>query len=292
MAVYKRTYHAYDGPVTSRRGRFLVVSRYCLSELFQSRIFTSSLVFCLTPFIIAAGLIYVLNNPLALATLSVRGTPPISVDNTFFMKYLQFTGWLALFVCAWGAPGLISMDMANNALPLYLSRPLSRAEYVLGKATVVLGLLSAITWVPATFLYLMQAAMAGGGWGWNHIDILGAILAGSLLWTSFLTLVSLAISAYVRWKIIATASIVAIMFVPAAFGEAAMVILRSHWGRLLNIPYLNTLIWYRLFKLPMPFGGRFGNVPVETAWMVFLFVSVLSLYMLHERVRAREVVRG
>jgi hypothetical protein len=39
---------------------------------------------------------------------------------------------LALFLAAFIGPGLISPDLHNNALSLYLARPFSRAEYVLG----------------------------------------------------------------------------------------------------------------------------------------------------------------
>ena len=244
------------------------------------------------PFVVAAALIYVINSPTAQLALRLNGTPPFAIDAAFFMKFLQSMGWLGLFLCAYSTPGLVSMDFANNALPLYLSRPLTRTEYVLGKAAVVMGLLSAITWIPAVLLYLMQAAMAPDAWAWNNLNILGAILAGSLLWIAFLALTALAVSSFVRWRIIATASFVAVMFVPASFGVAMNAILRTRWGLLLNIPYLNTLIWSRLFSQPTPFNNRLGDVPLTTACMVFLFLTVLSIWVLHERVRAREVVRG
>lgn len=292
MAVYKRTYHAYNGPLTPARGRFLVISRYCAREMFNSRIFAGAVVFSYLPFLIFGGLIYVLNSPIAQAALRIQGAPPFAIDNQFFMKFLQGMGYFALFLCAYAAPGLVSMDMANNALPLYLSRPLNRIEYVVGKAAPIVAVLSAVTWVPGVILYLIQASMAGGGWGWKHLDIVGAILAGSALWIAFLTLISLAVSSWVRWRIIATAAIVAFFFVPAAFGTAVTLILRTPWGELLNFPYLNTLIWYRLFGLEAPYWSRFPNVPLPAAWLTFLGLSVLALWMLHERIRAREVVRG
>ena len=292
MAVYKRTYHAYAGPITPQRWRFLVITRFCAREVFRSRIFTGAMVFSYLPFVIAGGLIYLLNSPVAQGLLQLRGAPPFGVDNQFFFRYLQGMCSLGLLLCAYAAPGLVSMDLANNALPLYLSRPLSRTEYVLGKALVVGGVLSAITWIPGTLLYLLQSAMAGNGWAWQHLDILWAIFAGSALWICFLTLLSLATAAWVRWKIIAMAAILAVYFVPAAFGVAMSAILRTRWGLLLNLPYLNTLVWTRLFHQPEPYWGPFGNVPLAAAWVMFLTISGLALLMLHERIRAREVVRG
>ena len=43
MAVHKRAYRPYEGPLTSERWRFLVLPRYGLLELFESRLLT---VFC------------------------------------------------------------------------------------------------------------------------------------------------------------------------------------------------------------------------------------------------------
>lgn len=290
MAVYKRAYHPYTGPLTERRRRFLVVSRYSLHEVFASRVFIVLLVLCFVPFLVTAVTLYVVNSPVAQTAFNLSGAKLFAIDNRFFMGYLQMMGWVGLFLAAWFVPGIISMDLANDALPLYLSRPFSRAEYLLGKATVVIGILSAITWIPAAVLYLMQAALSGNGWGWKNLPILGAIVAGSLLWIAFLALSALAISAWVRWRIIASAAMVAAMFVPAAFGVVANLILGTRWGLLLNFPYLNTLIWHRLFDVPFSFPHR--EIPVAAAWLMFLALAALSLYVLHQRIRAREVVRG
>ena len=46
MAVYKRTYTTYSGPLTPPRTRFLVLPRYSYERLFQSRFLTGFLVAC------------------------------------------------------------------------------------------------------------------------------------------------------------------------------------------------------------------------------------------------------
>ena len=48
-------------------------------------------------------------------------------------------------------------------MPLYLCRPFSRAEYVLGKMSVLVFLLSLITWVPGLILFVIQAQPGGLG---------------------------------------------------------------------------------------------------------------------------------
>ena len=88
----------------------------------------------------------------------------------------------AFFLTLLIGPPLVSRDLTNNALPLYLCRPFSRAEYVVGKMAVLLILLSLITWVPGLLLFLFQAYLEGGGWIAANLWIAGAIFVGSLVW--------------------------------------------------------------------------------------------------------------
>ena len=49
MAVYKRSYHGYDGPQTSEWSRFAIIPRYAYRGLFQSKIMTAFFVLCFVP---------------------------------------------------------------------------------------------------------------------------------------------------------------------------------------------------------------------------------------------------
>jgi ABC-type transport system involved in multi-copper enzyme maturation permease subunit len=73
----------------------------------------------------------------------------LTVDASFFLGVLQMQSWIALILTAWVAPRLISFDLADNALPILLSHPISRFGYVFGKFMAIFASLSAVTWVPA-----------------------------------------------------------------------------------------------------------------------------------------------
>src|SRR6266540_4116539 len=92
----------------------------------------------------------------ALTIFKTSVTELIPIDASFFQFFVNFQAALAFFVTLLVGPPLVSRDLRNNALPLYLCRPFSRAEYVLGKMSVLLILLSAITWVPQLLLFLFQ----------------------------------------------------------------------------------------------------------------------------------------
>jgi ABC-type transport system involved in multi-copper enzyme maturation permease subunit len=291
MAVYKRTYKAYTGALTPQWSRFLVLSRFSFATLFDSRLFTAFTVLCFVPFLIGFAFIYISHSLTAQLILGVSTRNPVPIDGTWFVMYLAVQSWLGFFLTAWCAPGLISQDLANNALPLYLSRPLSRPEYLLGKIMVLATLLSCVTWIPALVLYLLQAGMEGHGWGWDNIRIAGDILVCAWLFIALISLVSMALSVWMKWRLTATAAMLAVFFVVPGFGVAIDQVLRVHWGRLLSLPFDVMLTWAYMFGVEDRFRGA-GDVPVWEAWATVLMVCWLAVLLLNKRLRAKEVVRG
>jgi ABC-type transport system involved in multi-copper enzyme maturation permease subunit len=292
MAVYKRSYKPYTGPLTALRRRWLVVTRFSLATAFSSRISIVAFVLCLVPPLVGAFLIYLSNNDLVQAALGVRnargGSAANLVGNQFFVLFLEIQAWLALFLTAWVGPATIAPDLSNNALPLFLSRPLSRAEYIAGKVLVLAGTLSCITWVPLLIMFLLQAQLSKTPWFTANWYILPGIFFGCWLWIAVLSLVTLAVSSWVKWRIVATGATIAILMVPAGFGGVISGVLRTKWGLLLNVPYLMTLIWTDLLRVPLPLQA----VPVPAAWAMMLGTAALSLLVLTRRIQARQVVRG
>ena len=57
--------------------------------------------------------------------------------------------------------GLIADDRRANALQIYLSKPLTRVEYIAGKLTALMAFLSFVTWLPAMLLLFLQMMFAG-----------------------------------------------------------------------------------------------------------------------------------
>jgi len=296
VAVHKRAYRPYEGPLTAERGRFLVLPRYGLLELFESRLLTAFFVLCFVPVLIGASAIYIANSPAARALLEMSSAPDFVRKPDFFFAILTFQGGLAFLLTAWVAPVLVSPDLVNGALPLYLSRPFTRVEYVLGKATVLLTLLSAITWVPMLLLFALEAGLAEG-WGTANVRIAAAVFAGSWVWILVLTLLGLAISAWVRWRVVASGALAGVFFMGAAFGEMWREVLNGPWGRLANLYYLVGLVWRSLFGLftsrsmaQEMFNERGRDLPTWAAWAGLAAAALLSVWLLERRLRAREVV--
>ena len=82
MAVYKRSYHGYAGPITPQWSRFAVIPRYAYRSLFQSKIMTAFFVMCYISPLVFLCLIYFANNFGSLARLlqQNQATSPISIN--------------------------------------------------------------------------------------------------------------------------------------------------------------------------------------------------------------------
>jgi ABC-2 type transport system permease protein len=285
MAVYRRSYRAYSGTLTPQWSRFLVVFRYFRRNLFRSKVQTGFFVLCFFYPIACMVMIYLAHSATFLAKLGIP-SQLITIDNVFFFRYLSVQGVLAFLMTALAGPGLISPDLANGALPLYFCRPFSRAEYVLGKSSVLGILLSQITWIPGIVLFVIQASFAGAHWAWENLWIAGSLILGSLIWIAILSILAMALSAWVKWRIVAGALLLAVMFFGAGFAQAVNAVLRIDGGHFFDLAYLVVTVWTNLFS-----ADNERAISAGQAWIAILVYCGVCLWLLLRKVRAYEVVR-
>ncbi|MGA2593281.1 MAG: ABC transporter permease subunit [Bryobacteraceae bacterium] len=298
MAVYKQTYRGYDGPSTPAWSRFLILPRYAFEEKRRSKFFTMFFLVTMLAPLIFALIIYAEHNLSALKLLRAGQGDLIPINAQFFQNLLGWQSMMAFFLAAFVGPGLVSPDLANNALPLYLARPFSRAEYVFGKMSVLLILMSVMTWIPGLLLFVLQGSLEGGAWVAQNLYIARALFFGAWIWILLLSLLSLALSAWVKWKPLAGGLLFGVFFVAAGFAGAINAILRTQWGNLLNLSHLIGAVWASLFQQPMHRGNgavffrvHGEETPIWCCWVALLAISAFCLYLLSRKIRGAEVVR-
>ena len=286
MAVHERTWKAFSGRLTPERTRFMVPVRYAFQGVFASKLFTAFYALCFVPSAVATALIYFRHNLAVLDRVGITMAALPPVDAQFFNRLTQFQNSLAFLLILIVGPGLVSRDLVHNALPLYLSRPFSRTEYVLGKLAVLFFLGSLITWVPTLLLIALQTILAGQAW----LSDQGRVLPASLLtaWSALLVygLLALAMSAYFRKKFLAQAALFFLMPILLAFGSLANAILGTRWG--LAIAVSGALDRVR--------SGLFGvepdmDLPLPAAVLSVAACIVICLVLLSRKIRAQEIVR-
>jgi ABC-2 type transport system permease protein len=263
----------------------MVLPRYSWSRLFQQRLVVLLFVLALVWPLLCAGFVYLTNHVELLKGLDREFREFIQVNGTFFLVFMNVQSAFAIFLAALTGPGLIAPDLANNALPLYFSRPLTRSGYALARLTVLFGMLSLITWVPGLLLFGMQVGMAGIWWFWANWTFSVAIIGGFCIWVLLVSLVALAGSAWVKWRIVAGALVLAFFFILAGVSAMINVVFRVTWGHALNPAFAIYRVWCAMLGVEPPPGP--GVIACASALGL---VMLMLVFALERKLRPVEVV--
>jgi ABC-2 type transport system permease protein len=287
VAVYKRTYKGYAGPLTHPATRFLVLQRYAFSAVFKSRLLLTSYMACFIPCILVICVLYLNQNASVLALIQQKAGF-IKVNGSFFLNFLAVQSVLAGVLTAFIAPSLISPDLTNGALGMYMSRPFSKAEYVLGKGAVIAFLTGAITMLPAMLMFFVESSLMGWNWMLNNFYLANGTFFSCAILILVLTLLGLAMSAMVRWRIVAGALILAVFAIGKGFGAMIDSVMRTHGGDYIDIQILLTKVSTSLFQVPAPIVDE---ISVVGAWIALIAICGFLLWILNRKLRVCEVAR-
>jgi ABC-type transport system involved in multi-copper enzyme maturation permease subunit len=230
------------------------------------------------PFVIRAVQIYIASNfPQASMLAPTAET---------FREFMDQQGVFVFFVTIYVGAGLIANDRRANALQIYLSKPLMRAEYIAGKLAVLMAFLLLVTLVPGVLLLLLQIAFAGSfTFARANLFLFPAITLSALLQVLLASFTMLALSSLSK-----SARYVAILYTGVLFFTKAM------FGALALITGGTRIAWVSFSdNLTQVVDVIFRLKPrYEVPWIVSLLViiglMVLSASVLERRVRGVEVV--
>jgi len=264
----------------------MVLPRYAWHRLYEQRlVLLLTMAAFLWP-LLCAGFVYLTNHAELLQGFEPEFKAFIQVDGRFFAIFMYVQGACAVFLAALAGPGLLAPDLANNALPLYFSRPLTRWSYALARLSVLVGMLSVVTWIPGLLLFGLQGGLAGGWWLLANWALGAGIVGGFLLWLLVLSLVAMASSAYVKWRVVAGAVSLAFFFILTGVSEMINQVFRVTWGHVLDPAWAVNRVWAALLGVD-PLDG-----PGAGASLAALAAFILLLVMVIERkLRPVEVVR-
>lgn len=285
MAVYKRSYRPYRGPLTGRAARFMVLPRNAWRRLYQQRLVLLLTMLAYVWPLLCVGFIYLTNRAPLLEGLDPEFRQFIQVDGQFFAVFMYVQAGFAVFLAALAGPGLLAPDLANNALPLYFSRPLTRWSYALARLTVLMGMLSIVTWIPGLILFALQVGLAGGWWFLENWTLGAGMVAGFLLWLLVLSLVAMASSAYVKWRIVAAAVSLAFFFVLGGVAEMIDNVFRVTWGHIIDPAWSVNQIWCALLGVEPPAGPG-----AAASALALTILTVLLVAVVERKLRPVEVV--
>jgi ABC-2 type transport system permease protein len=151
--IHDQGYRRYGGQRTPPGHAWSVIAKAGIRTLISKRAFVGLMLLSWLPFIVRAVQIY--------AATSLPQAAFLAPDAQMFRQFLQQQEVFLFFITVYAGAGLIATDRRANALQIYLSKPLSRLEYIFGKLTILATFLLFVTWLPAVFLLIIQILFSG-----------------------------------------------------------------------------------------------------------------------------------
>jgi len=278
MPIHDQGYRRYSGDRAPRGRAWMVIARTGVRARLGQKRFLGLLLVAWFPFFVRAVQIYAATN---LPQASFLAPTP-----EMFRQFLDQQEIFVFFLTVYGGAGLIAHDRRANALQIYLSKPLTRAEYVFGKFAILTTWLLLVTWVPAILLLIVQIAFAGNfDFFTKNIYLFPAITLFAFVQVVTVSAAMLALSSLSnssRYVGILYATL--LFFSQALFGVLRMLTAdtKLSW---MSVPYALNQVGDAIFRLPLRY-----QTPWPVALAVLAVVVVASGFILERRVRGVEVI--
>jgi ABC-type transport system involved in multi-copper enzyme maturation permease subunit len=202
-------------------------------------------------------------------------------------------GYIVMVLLAFAGSIIIGNDFQHRSLPFYLSKPISRRHYLVGKALAVAVLVNAMTTLPGLALFIEYGFIDTWEYYVNSWRLLVGILAYGLAMTVTLTLLLLVTATWLR------RTVPLVMFWTAMFVMARLV---QRWlvdGLNLSPRWRLIDIWNNMYLFGQWVFGtehdllrplRQEQPAYHEATAVMIVVCLACVLYLSRRVRAIEVV--
>jgi len=171
MPIFDQGYQHWNGQTSGHAWRWFTIARQGVRSALKGRLMRIALLAAWSPAIALAAMLCVwgLLERGSTVIASIRPMleflyPQLIADPKHFrvvvwtLSYDYFTiveMQISMILILLVGPNLISQDLRFNALPLYLSRPMRRIDYFLGKLGVIVGFLAMIVVLPATAAWVL-----------------------------------------------------------------------------------------------------------------------------------------
>jgi ABC-2 type transport system permease protein len=280
MPIHDQSYRHYGGHREAVGRAWVIIASAGIRSMFGRKKFLGLLLLGWLPFLIYAIRFY----------LAANFSQVSSVLGATRETYRTFFDWQATFVffiTIWAGAGLIANDKRANALQIYLSKPLTRSEYIAGKASILVVFLTLVTWVPAMLLLVLHMLFTGSlDFIRANMVLFPAITIYSIVQVMLATFTMLALSSLSN-----SSRFVAILYAGAIFFTDAV------YGVLYAVTGSTAMSWLSLGANMRQVGNiafRMRPLYPDTPWQVSLLMVVgmiaVSLVILERRVRGVEVV--
>jgi len=190
-------------------------------------------------------------------------------------------GGVRLFLvtlAAISSSGLIANDMTDKSIHLYLSRPISRLDYLIARFIPIFLLLVSVTVVPNILVYINQWGGAGLELDWikNHKWLLFDILILGCFYSASYSIIGLTFSTAINRESWAAGAFFLFVYGSAIIIEMFHLVIDDDRVLLLSIIHLLDIIGFYIFDT-QPFFTAFGIEGIDIANIEVFGVFILII---------------
>jgi ABC-type transport system involved in multi-copper enzyme maturation permease subunit len=280
MPIHDQSYRHWEGELKSHTFRWWAITVEGLKVLLRRKLFV---IFILAPaiiqFLVFGGMIYGVNTYTFFMNMNF-------ITPEFFYKFCMRQSFFIALICVFAGSGLIANDLRSNAFQLYLSKPLTRLDYILGKFAIMLIMLGFITLIPGILLFIEHSVLSQDStffleqyWIFGSITLFSLIL---IIPTMSMILAFSSITKSYRYSAI---MFMAIIFGTPVIGTLLREILRVKWANYIQY-------WWNMENM-----GRelFGISKTTNTWywsaLIMIIITVISIVVIHRRIKGVDIVK-
>ena len=279
MPIHDQGYRRYGGLKARTGTGWMVIARAGIRSQLAKRAFLGLLLLSFLPFFARAIQIY-------LAVNFPQTGDLLAVKPDLFRQFLDQQQIWVFFITVYVGAGLIANDRRANALQIYLSKPLTRAEYIFGKLAILMSFLLLVTWVPALLLLIVQIAFAGNfTFLLKNLYLFPAITVFAFIQVTMVAAAMLALSSLSKSSRYVAILYAAVIFFSQAIYGVLTVVTRSTQLSWISFPANLSQLGDVIFRMPSKY-----DTPWPVALMMIVGLIAVSGVILERRVRGIEVV--
>jgi ABC-2 type transport system permease protein len=280
MPIHDQSYRRYAGERSALGRSWLVIASAGIKSMIRKRPLLGLLLLGWMQFIGRAVTFWFASNVPQTAQV-------LAPSAETFRDFLDKQGFFVFVFTVYVGAGLIANDRRANALQVYLSKPLTRAEYVAGKFAILFVFLVGVTWLPAILLLLIQVLFAGSlAFVRDNFFLLPAITLFSLLQVLVSAMTMLALSSMSKSSRFVGIMYAGLIFFTAAMFQALRGITRNSTWAFLSPTDTLEQIGAVIFRADPPY-----DLSPTFAVVTLIVLIAGSAWILERRVRGVEVVQ-
>ena len=279
MPIHDQSYRRYGGARQPAQRAWLVIAKSGINQFLRKRPMIGILFGSQIALMVRLVSFY-------LAESITQAQSLLGPSAKVFRDFLEQQNFFVFLLAVYVGSGLIAQDRKANALQIYLSKPLTRLDYIAGKMTILATFLLFATWLPAMLLLIGQILLSGSfEFARTNIILFPAITVFSFVEVFIVCCAVLALS-----SLTASTRYVAVMFAGVMFFSDAI------YGTLRMVTGSTAVSWVSFTASLAQVGDAIFwqplryTTPVAVSFIVLAALVAVSLSVLERRVRGVEVV--